>query len=154
MNIFILDSDPVIAAQMQCDKHVVKMTLESAQLLCTAHQILDGPSPNLYKPTHKNHPCAIWVRKSHSNYLWLYRHFIALATEYTYRYGKVHLCEQKFREVLKTPPKAIAFGELTPFAQCVEEKIPDNPILAYRNYYNAKDIDKRWTKREKPEWAT
>ena len=76
MNIFYLNKDPEIAAQMHCDKHVVKMILESAQMLSTAHRILDGDdianSKGLYKMTHKNHPCNIWVRKNNENYEWLW----------------------------------------------------------------------------------
>ena len=69
MNIFYLDRNPILAADKQCDRHVVKMILETAQLLSTAHYELDGESP-AYKPTHKNHPSAVWVRKSLDHYLW------------------------------------------------------------------------------------
>ena len=66
MNIFYLDRNPVVAAQMMCDKHVVKMILESAQILSTAHRVLDGDehadNVGMYKMTHKNHPSTIWVR--------------------------------------------------------------------------------------------
>ena len=65
MNIFVLDNDPFKAAEYQCDKHVVKMVLETAQLLCSAHETAP------YKRTHYNHPCAIWTRSSLSNYMWL-----------------------------------------------------------------------------------
>ena len=89
MNIFYLARDPEIAAQMMCDKHVVKMILESAQMLSTAHRVLDGDeyanSHGLYKMAHKNHPSTIWVRSSVKNYMWLYDHMIALMNEYTHR---------------------------------------------------------------------
>jgi hypothetical protein len=92
MNIFYLDRDPVIAAQMMCDKHVVKMILESAQMLSTAHRVLDGDEyankMGLYKLAHKNHPSTIWVRTSSENYRWLFNHYDALMQEYTYRYDK------------------------------------------------------------------
>ena len=82
MNIFYLDRNPVIAAQMMCDKHVVKMILESAQMLSTAHRVLDGDDraneTGLYKMAHKNHPSTIWVRASSENYRWLWKHFDAL----------------------------------------------------------------------------
>ena len=94
MNIFYLDKDPVIAAQMHCDKHVVKMILESAQLMSTAHRFLDGDryadKNGLYKLTHKNHPTAIWVRKSKENYMWTWNLLDALLQEYTKRYNKHH----------------------------------------------------------------
>ena len=89
MNIFYLDKDPVVAAQMMCDKHVVKMILESAQMLSTAHRVLDGDTyankVGLYKMAHKNHPSTIWARSSIENYDWLSGHMQALMKEYTYR---------------------------------------------------------------------
>ena len=78
MNIFYLNSDPERAAQLQYNKHVVKMILESAQLLCSAHIMLDSEIDVPYKLTHKNHPSAIWTRQSRSNYAWLYFHMMAL----------------------------------------------------------------------------
>ena len=88
MNIFYLHSDPVVAAQKQYNKHVVKMILESAQLLCSAHHMLDSEIDVPYKLTHKNHPSAVWTRQSKQNYAWLYFHMLALGDEYTKRYGK------------------------------------------------------------------
>jgi hypothetical protein len=89
MNIFYIHENPTISAKAMSNKHVVKMILESAQLLSTAHHILDkSTSSELYKPTHKNHPSAIWVRQSYKNYQWLYNHFISLCEEYTKRYNK------------------------------------------------------------------
>ena len=92
MNIFRLDNDPFVAAYNQCNKHVVKMCLETAQLLSTAHRVLDGEdaNPDLYKATHKNHPSAVWARENSSNYLWLMQHFDALLLEYAFRYYKRH----------------------------------------------------------------
>ena len=107
MNIFYLDRDPVIAAQMMCDKHVVKMILESAQMLSTAHRVLDGDEyadrKGLYKLAHKNHPSTIWVRSSLENYTWLYDHMVALMAEYTYRYGKHHATERLLAPLFKSP---------------------------------------------------
>ena len=98
MNIFYLDRSPSIAAEMACDKHVVKMILESAQLLSTAHRVIDGDEyadkVGLYKMAHKNHPSTIWTRTSTENYMWLNRYFGALCREYTYRYGKHHASER------------------------------------------------------------
>lgn len=91
MNIFVLDYCPVKSAQMQCDRHVVKMPLETAQLLCSAYPNDNAP----YKRTHYNHPCSIWARKSENNYLWPIEHGLALCLEYNFRYGKNH----KSREV-------------------------------------------------------
>ena len=90
MNIFYLDKNPATAAKVQYNKHVVKMILESAQMLCAAHHILGNPNDVPYKLAHKNHPCTIWVRENSLHYDWLYAHMIALGLQYTYRYGKVH----------------------------------------------------------------
>ena len=106
MNIFYLHDDPIYCAQMHCDKHVVKMILEYAQLLSTAHHEIDGtPSIDCYKPTHKNHPSAIWARNSRNNYRWLWWLLYGLQDEYTYRYGKVHATQFKsIVDNLKNPP--------------------------------------------------
>jgi len=83
MNIFYLDKDPVTAAILQYNKHVVKMILESAQMLCTAHhELLDEPDVP-YKPAHVNHPSTIWCRQNTRHYFWLYEHMLALGHEYT-----------------------------------------------------------------------
>lgn len=142
MNIFVLDSDPVLAAQYQCDKHVVKMIVESAQMLSTAHRLLDGKmklierfnaktgktrrakiwqienSPldaDLYAVAHPGHPSTIWTMESLTNYLWHYQHFCALCDEYTYRYGKKHATDTKLRFVLDEAPANIPEGPATPF---------------------------------------
>jgi len=134
MNIFVLDPDPEVAARQQCDKHVVKMILESAQLMAAACILHGGDSP--YKLTHKNHPCSIWARETRANYEWLLTHHIAMLDEYTLRYGKVHKTQEHLdywlRGVMLIPE-----GELTPFAQAMPEdiRIPGDPVQAYRNYY-------------------
>ena len=92
MNIFYLRKDPIKAAQYQYNKHVVKMILESAQMLCTAHHEIMGDDANVpYKRAHVNHPSTIWTRSSADNYAWLYWHMVALGDEYTKRYNKIHL---------------------------------------------------------------
>lgn len=162
MNIFILDIDPFKAASMQCDKHVVKMILESAQMLCTAHRELDGTEEllgvRLYKSTHKNHPCSVWVRESKTNYMWLHSHFIALCDEYTKRYSKVHLTDTKFRRSLSIAPKNIpVINGLSPFRMAMpDEYKSDNIVESYRNYYQSKTkaFNMKWTKSSIPEWLT
>lgn len=133
MNIFILDTDPVKAAVCQLDKHVIKMPLETAQLLCSVFE--PGKAP--YRRTHYNHPCAAWTRQSRDNYLWLIEHGLALSYEYTRRYSKTH----KSKEVIAWAyenQSGLSFPEngLTPFAQAMpdEYKNPD-PVMAYRSYY-------------------
>lgn len=133
MNIFVLDSDPIQAARMLCDKHIPKMVLETAQLLCTVYSHYDHPTP--YKPTHRNHPCAVWTRTSRSNYTWVWLHGCALGDEYTHRYGKVHK-SSAIIESLRTPPIELIEHDMTPFAQCMpDEYRGPNAVEAYRRYY-------------------
>lgn len=141
MNIFYLHSSPVKAAAYMYNKHVVKMILESAQLLCTAHIMLDGDNANVpYKATHKNHPSAIWTRESIENYYWVYDHMLALGKEYTQRYGKQHLTITKCKDILSKPPKNLTKIESTEIPQCMPDEFKNtNPVVGYWNYYiNAK----------------
>lgn len=162
MNVFVVDKNPVKAAMYQCDKHVVKMVLESAQMLSTAHRLLDGDdciAPDvLYKVAHAKHPCTLWTMESIANYHWLYNHFVALCDEYTYRYGKTHLCDTKLRGILKHQPKNIPIGTLTPFRLAMgsnpECMFEGDPVKSYRAYYKTKQdrFEMKWTKREIPNW--
>ena len=107
MNIFYLHEDPQLAASYMYDKHKVKMILESAQMLCTAHHCYGNAEQKLnvpYKQAHLNHPSTIWARKSRATYRWLYLHMIALGHEYTKRYGKIHLTITKCAKFLNIPP--------------------------------------------------
>jgi len=143
MNIFYLSEDPNEAAKYMYNKHVVKMILESAQLLCTAHIISDGEAADVpYKATHKNHPSAIWARESVSNYIWLYDHMIALGNEYTRRYGKKHLTILKCSGALCKAPNNVTKVDLTPMPQCMPDqyKVPGNSVEAYWNYYEAEKV--------------
>jgi hypothetical protein len=145
MNIFHLHADPEIAAQMMSDRHVVKMTLESAQLLCTAHRVLEQvPSESpLYKATHRNHPSALWARASVENYQWLYRHFLALCSQYTRRYGKVHRCETLLAVPLSMSPQELPHIGQTPFHQTMPPQYrQDDPVEAYRLYYQTEKLKK------------
>ena len=156
MNIFYLDKDINKAAEYHNDKHCVKMILEYAQLLCTAHRELDGDNANenLYKSTHKNHPSAKWVRESKANYEYLYRLFNALCNEYTHRYGKTHLTYQKLHNVLATPPQNIPDKEFTEPTPAMPDDVKNNDSLkADRDYYKKyKSHLAVWTKRDTPEW--
>jgi hypothetical protein len=155
MNIFYLDQCPVEAARMQCDKHVVKMILETAQLLSTAHAELDGESP-AYKPTHKNHPSAVWVRSSMSAYVWAWRHLQSLGIEYSRRYGKVHKTIRDHLDTLYRAPSAIPIVDFTAPPQCMPDECKnDDTVLAYLTYYNhkadewdAKGSPMKWNGRE------
>lgn len=182
MNIFYVDKDPVAAAQSLCDKHVVKMILESAQLLSTAHRILDGvekiqekyvagslparyrkqkawilPDAResiVYKATHANHPSAVWCRQSLENYGWLADHLHALLDEYGFRYGKKHKTGEMAYYVY-APPHNLREWDFTPMPSCMapEYIVGNDPVMNYRNYYiNGKKHLHKWTKRHAPAW--
>jgi len=174
MNIFYLDSDPKTCAEMHCDKHVVKMIIEYAQLMSTAHRILDGQEyvsltssgrkirrwqhplleSSLMKASHVNHPSAIWTRASKENYRWLYDMWICLLEEYTHRYGRRHACEQ-YREVLYRCPSTISgkpFTSPTP-AMPDECKVLGDSLSSYKKFYVEKKARfARWTNRQVPIW--
>lgn len=148
MNIFVLDNCPRRAAQMQCDKHVVKMALESAQLLCCAHSQELVP----YKHTHRNHPCAIWTRASQADYYWLYKHALALCEEYEFRFGKEHACKEV---ILNLPAFTSRNKSLFAFALAMPDEFKrSTAVKSYREYYKhkAKTIDFRYTNREVPDF--
>ena len=170
MNIFYLDKNPKIAAQMHCDKHVVKMVTEYAQMLSTAHRVCDGDvvadREGLYRTAFKNHPCTAWVRQSKGNYNWLSDLWGYLGCEYQYRYGKkVHKAATKewlFYSPDNIPKKDTLFtGVSSPPPQCMPEKYMCNPhtatlddtVQAYRDYYwHDKSPIADWTRREPPNW--
>lgn len=129
---------PSICAQMHLDKHVIKLILETTQLLCGAWHIID-PDHKIYTPcyklTHKNHPCSIWTRTSKENYMWLCQLGLALCEEYTYRYGKTHKCEEYLVDLTENIPPIPSRGFTAP-AQAMPVVYKDkNAIDAYRNYY-------------------
>ena len=156
MNIFYLDRDPREAARLQCDRHVVKMILETAQLLSTAHVELDGEQV-AYKATHKNHPSAIWVRGSLDHYEWTLYHLEALGREYELRYKKVHKTIKEHFKALRRPPAALESirGYQDP-PQCMPDECKSSDaVVAYQTYYNykaddwdARGIPMKWYGRE------
>ena len=140
MNIFYLDKCPDKAARLQYNKHVVKMILESAQMLCTAHHCYgdkDQVENVPYKQAHLNHPSTVWTRRSKSTYMWLYNHMMALGDEYTKRYGKTHLSITKCKDFLAIPPRHIQGDDWCqpPQAMPDQYKVPGCSITAYWNYY-------------------
>ena len=157
MNIFYLDPDPIVSARSLCDKHVVKMILESGQMLSTAHRVLDGSMDDvLYKATHINHPSNQWTRESLHNYLWHYNLFVGMCREYTHRYKKTHATETRLLQRLAIPPKNIASMGLTKMRLAINdpECIKSDPIESYRAYYQTKQnhFKMKWTNRSPPEW--
>jgi hypothetical protein len=136
MNIFYLHSNPKVAASYFYDKHKVKMILESAQMLCTAHIAL-GNENVPYKKSHLNHPSSVWVRTNNENYRWLYDHMLALGKEYTKRYNKTHLTITKCKDILAVAPSSIPAGSFNEPPQCMpdEYKVENDSVSAYWNYY-------------------
>ena len=151
------------------------MILEYAQLLSTAHRLLDGHEyegksisgrkamrwklnddreTNLYLASHTKHPSGIWCRQSLDNYLWLYNLWRDLMKEYTFRYGKNHVTERLI-PFLSVPPSKIPNAIATPMPQCmpIQYKVPNDSIQAYKNYYiNDKQSFAVWTNRLIPDW--
>jgi hypothetical protein len=152
MNIFVLNESPILAARDHCDKHICKMILESAQMLCTAHWLgwqrmlkpdmssfsrkgyrewlHDQVDPRLrapWKMTHVSHPCTQWTQRAWGNYMWLSLHGVELCREYTRRYGKVHKAEEVHRWLNRVIPPTFegttsAPNGITPFAIAMPEK--------------------------------
>ena len=136
MNIFYLDKCPYKAAELQYNKHVVKMILESAQMLCTAHHHYDMFTDVPYKKAHYNHPSTIWCRQNRKHYRWLYNHMIGLGDEYRARYGKTHLSITKCKGPLFTYPLDIPQDKFEQPPQCMPDEYKDKcSIQAYWNYY-------------------
>lgn len=161
MNIFFLSRNPRRAAELHCDKHVVKMIIETAQMLYSAHWILnpEGLPPTAYRLAHKNHPCSIWVRTSLTNYMWLCSLGLWLCKEYQYRYGenKQHKTQTHIEWLIANPPKSIPLADMTTPAQAMpDEYKQEDPILAYQTFYKESKLKKRnivaYTKREWPEF--
>lgn len=175
MNIFFLNSDPIHCAQEHVDKHVVKMTLEYGQLMSTAHRVLDGTpyygktvnnrnilrfllpderEPIIWKASHYNHPSGIWVRQSSSHYYWLFSLWIAMLSEYTFRYGKQHKAERMKDWFVKLPSNIPKIGWLSDPPPAMPDKYKvSSSIDSYKNYYRGnKQTFANWKNRPKPQW--
>ncbi len=161
MNIFVTNPDPHLSAIALDDKRLIKMILESAQILSTAIWI--NGHKGFYKPTHLNHPVVKWASSSQGNYEWLMQHFIHLIAEYNYRFNRTHKCSTFALQIVLGQYYIPSRGGSS-FCNCTTNKekgisfkhITDTPE-AYKNYLNARwETDKRtpkWTKRGKPEWV-
>lgn len=165
MNIFITSACPVESAKDHCNVHVYKQIVESCQLLSGAHFKLDGKQVGM-KPTHLNHPSAVWTQASKANYLWLFEHFKALCDEYEYRAGKVHKSVEHIKTLSKTPV-SIDDKPLSDFVFVGPDEFRMKSLTcvhgAYKLYLKSKYQDwqvrtnKRqmpvsWGKRSVPEW--
>lgn len=179
MNVFVYSTIAWICALYHPDKHVIKMVLEYAQLLSTAHRVLDGTQATeltktgrkmkrwrladskadalVYSATHVNHPCAVWVRKSKANYEWLAQLLVEVSKEYTFRYGKTHKCQLigLVDFLVSHAPANIPEGDRTPFALAMPDecKVPGNAVSSYHKYFNErKQKLAAWKNRETPDW--
>tara|TARA_R110002012_G_scaffold80088_1_gene203315 strand:- start:244 stop:738 length:495 start_codon:yes stop_codon:yes gene_type:complete len=159
MNIFYVHKDPAHAAICLPDKLVVKMPLESAQMLCTAHRLLSGDDycdeRGIYLKAYMNHPCTIWARETSQNYLWLYYHFVALCKEYETRYDRQHLSYVKLNDSLCQLPLGILDAGLTTMPQAMPDEYKnDDPVKAYRDYVVNEKTYAQWNKipTRQPDW--
>lgn len=164
MNIFVLDTNPEKAARFHNDRHVIKMILETCQLLATAHHVLDGAlvigAP--LRPTHVDHPCALWARATLANYQWLHTLGGALLAEFAARYGHAHSYAATMHPALATPPLALPAGALGPWPLCMPTLYRGaashgsgaQAVCAYRAYYRgAKQHLASWrAPATEPEW--
>ena len=152
MNIFYLDHDVEKCAKYHVDRHVIKMIVESTQILCSTYYFTGEENYSPYKLTHINHPCCVWARESLSNWLWLKSLALALCNEYTYRYGKIHKCESIICSLKIPSLPDLGFTTV----KCVmdEEFITsENPMENYRNYYRfGKKHLWSWKRRNPPHW--
>lgn len=153
MNIFAVDDNPMLAARALHDRHVVKMVLETAQVLCTVAHGLGLPAA--YKPTHKAHPCIVWAGSTHGNARWLVEHGMALCAEYTRRFGRVHASETVIAAVGPAVMDALPKGARTPFAQVMPDDCKgDDAVQAYRRMYREHKLPgNRYTNAATPAWA-
>jgi hypothetical protein len=152
MNIFVLDSDVRKCARYHADRHVIKMILESTQMLCTALHRHGVEAP--YKPTHRKHPCTLWAGESLANWKWLRRLALALNEEYKYRFGGKGDHSSAVVALKLQPPPINNIG-LTEFAQAMPEeyKVKGDAVAAYRKFYiGEKSRFAKWTRRKVPKW--
>ena len=156
MNIFAVAKSPRVSARSLPDKLVVKMPLESAQMLSTSLRCFMSDDVcdtlGIYKVAFKNHPCTIWARTSRSNYDWLVSHFETLCDEYTARYGRTH-ASRRLLWAFKNCRIFIPKGSMTPFAQAMTDQYKcDNHIKAYRDYVVNEKHYAKWNFTMKPVW--
>jgi hypothetical protein len=155
MNIFATSPNPLDCAIALDDKRLIKMILETAQLLSTAIHQYDPDNPALYKPTHTNHPCAVWVREDKRNFQWTIRHFAYLSEEYTARFGKTHASMTRLaltldRELSTLPPPT-GFVNCTPYKELTDVHEAYRVCLLHK--WNTDIRSPKWTNRQPPVWS-
>ena len=137
MNIFHLHKDPKTCAEYHCDKHVVKMILETGQMLSTAYRRHFGDNDDLYKTAYPRHPMTVWVGNSGGNFSWTMKLLEHLLEQYNLRYNKIHTTSRIFN-LLNT--KHIYWKDLTgdfldPPLCMPDDCKRDCYIFSYRKYY-------------------
>ena len=184
MNIFVLHEDPKIAAQMHCERHILKMIIEHTQMMAATYyhtlgisrkkEILENQekvstlfsgfprkdengNDKPYMISHVNHPCTVWTRTSLSNFNWLLDCTKAMCEEFTYRYKGKHSVEAIIDWMYQNPPKIEDIG-LTPFAQAMPDFYKGSDVTeAYHKYYAFKTtyMKVNWKLEERiPSWWT
>lgn len=170
MNRFVTNLSPIISAQDQCDKHLRKMITEEGQMLSVVIRTLMpdtyGESETLMRLglNHDKHPAYLWLLDSYMNFQWAMSHWLAMGTEYRYRFDKTHGTEHRLADVFAEfcePEryKLWARVEHTPHPQCfgawTHKTKEDWPVTAYRSYmrdYKQHQMEMKWTRRHKPSW--
>ena len=163
MNIFLLDHNPLTAAEYLCDKHIVKMPVETAQMMASSlrgHGATDSDMPltksgNPYRGGYMNHPCTRWAGKCVGNYFWLGLHGLSLCMEYTFRYNKKHACQEAIEHMMALMNYIPGSHGTTPFVLAMPDEYKDrDAVKAYRRYYiNEKRDIAEWNKgRPAPSW--
>ena len=166
MNIFYLDENPAVCAKLHCDKHVIKMVLEYAQILSTSHRLLNGDEffilkdetleNKLYRPTHIKHPAVLWVMESTLHYEFLYNLFEETAKEYNFRYGKHHKSYTDLKDFLKNAPKNLKDNGFREPPKCMPpEFYKETSVLSYQEFYRngkAKRFALTFKNRETPDF--
>jgi hypothetical protein len=161
MNLFVLDPSPEAAARAHCNKHAVKMIVETAQVLSTVLHLKGETVAGLYRATHRSHPCTLWAAERWSNFRWAVKLGLALCAEYTERYGKRHKT-QDLLEALEVWSRRggsdtrIAFQFVGPDDCQVREGDTEflDVVESYRKLYRLKDrkMAMVWPAGRRPEW--
>jgi len=154
MNIFVLDLEPKKCAEYHVNCHVIKMILETSQILCGVHWVTESKCEIPYKLSHKNHPCSIWARECYENYVWLCDLGMELCKEYTFRYGKRHKSQDVIEWCLVNRPNIPIKGDITPFALAMPDECKVGDVVeSYRKYYMTSKRELAvWKNREMPHW--
>jgi hypothetical protein len=157
MNIFYIDSNPIVAAQQLSDPHIRKMQIESAQMCCTAHWSVGSEAP--YKKAHFNHPSTKWTRESIHHYVWLVEHGLEICREFILRYGKHHKTQDVLEWLQANKPNLPDNGFIAPPLCMPDQYKKDDAIDAYRNFYvkdklAVKKLDWKKIPEKKPLWVS